>query len=151
MTFGLEATEGGGNEGWIPVLYFSTTIEAKQGGVEGVGGPEKVTLLKMKHEVGECEELILCMSLISHFLTCQHWYPTLAVVLFFTGCNGEAGVTTTDQFSYEQLLCSRDWQFIYFNLNDWEKGALHSSHCVHGTRHRPQINGPGPAALACIC
>lgn len=65
-------------------------------------------------------------------------------------------MTTAIQFPYEQLPCRQGWQFIYFNLTDWESRAHHSSqhgHCIWGSRHRRGIDGPGPfqqdpAALA---
>lgn len=77
----------------------------------------------MKHEVGECEELFLSLH-VSHlaFLTCKRSYPILTVKLFHE-LQWEAGVTTAIQFPYEQLPCRQGWQFIYFNLTDWENRA----------------------------
>lgn len=113
----------------------------------------------MKHEVGESGEnsfLSLHVSDLAafFFLTCKRSCPIHTVKLFHE-LQWEAVVTTAIQFPYEQLPCRQGWQFIYFNLTDWENHAHQSSsqpsHCIQGTRRG--IDGPGPfhwdpAALA---
>lgn len=108
----------------------------------------------MKWESVEKSFFSLHVSHLSHFfLTRKRSCPFLTVKLFHE-LQWEAVVTMAIQFPYEQLPCRQGWQFIYFNLTDWENHAHQSSqhsHCIHGTRRG--IDGPGsfqwaPAALA---
>lgn len=73
--------------------------------------------------------------LVAFFLTCKCSRPIFTVKLFHK-LQWEARVTTAIQFPYEQLPCRQGWQFIYFNLTDWENHAHQSSqpsHCIQGT------------------
>ena len=80
-----------------------------------------------------------CLPSCYFFFDMQAFSSPPPAVRLFHELQWEAGVTTAIQFPYEQLPCRQGWQFIYFNLTDWENHAHQSSqpsHCIQGTRHR---------------
>lgn len=149
---GLGAIQGAaaGNEGLDACPSFPPpTIQPRTGRTSAI-----VKRWNMKWESGE-NSLSLHVSFFLFFFDMQRSCPIFTVKLF-QELQCEASVMTAIQFPYEQLPRRQGWQFIYFNLSDWENHAHQSSqpsHCIQGTRHRRAIDGPGPfqwdpAALA---
>lgn len=54
-------------------------------------------------------------------------------------------MTMVIQFPYEQLPCRQGWQFIYFNLTDWENQKQPAQPLYSGHQaQRGGVDGAGP-------
>lgn len=110
----------------------------------------------MKWESGRTLSFSTCLQAFFFLLlslTCKFSFPILTVKLFHMS-QWEAAVTMAIQFPYEQLPCRQGWQFIYFNLTDWESHAHQSSqhsHCIQDTRHRRGKGGVWSSSVESSC